>query len=220
MDARAWFTTLDPEKKVIPPQVFNHDTDKKNLQTLAKFRFGGGAGHGYLTAVGLEARQQLLKLLPALEALIYERIATYPPDQRGEIRRNFGNTSYTETEALWKYTAYSLVLESNGKSKTNPWKAGRAGRTMLDTPEAKERAKALLERGIRRQIHMLDLPEPESFVLIIDSIEPTAPVPAGGMKYQQLAVKVQFRLNAELKGPWHAGRLASKGAGVIRPYKA
>ena len=91
---------------------------------------------------------------------------------------------------------------------------------MLDTPEAKKRAKDLIERGIRRQIHMLNLAEPESFVLEIDSLEAAAPVPAGGMKYPQLAVKVQFRLNAKLQGPWHAGRLASKGAGVIRPYKA
>ena len=121
MDTRAWFTTLDPEQKIIPPQVFNHDTENKNLQTLAQFRFGGGGGFGYLTAVGQEASQTLLKILPALEALIYARIETYPPEQRAEIRRNFGNTTYEETETMWKYTVYSLVMETNGNSKTNPW---------------------------------------------------------------------------------------------------
>ena len=220
----------------VPPALFGHDADGRNLQTLYTLpgeriqyaappvvAISGGQNFVRLTGIGPVG----CDLLRGQIGQMAEAISRYTK-QLYSIQTYSGSVGI-EPSRPHLYHVGSMILQKNTKHLATLLPTDAAGRWQANFDDLVPHIEKAVVRGLTGQALHLDalMPEAEQLFGRMPSDERLAVKVLGGTTYfhamsdkhkgAALAIRnLTFTLDAKLSGPWSIGQLRAHGFGAIR----
>lgn len=219
--ARQWVAGLMNEAQAEERpsmRLFHADEMGHPMDGVSPVRFGAGRDMIRLYAVGASACDLLAQDGHKITRLISRNLAR--PIK--EIRQS-GQCNIEQIPYLYPHHIRGLVLKHYSWDELKPLDICKPGG--WDQPKVREAIVRSIETGIRDQAKLLSLDgmglnfeAPDDVLVDLISVDKIVPfeVKPGSRRFRLSAQKIQFRLNLKLGGPWHVGRLTSRGFGLIR----